>query len=149
MSLKVTSDKIIIQKADGATKFTSDNKLIYAKASISGSVTVSNATVKVPFTRLGIKDFVVITITIDSSTGNVNGNTGIAGKKLPANGSILIHVYGRADGNAGICDIEYLGINVCGDSLVFNTLAFNYQGIMTKGQKSTTLSYNAIIYSYL
>lgn len=149
MTLQVTSDKIYIKNGNGTTKFTSDNKLVYAKYSANGSVTVSNATVKVPFARLDTKDFVVVTITISSSTGNVNGNTGTTGKKIPANGSILTHVDGRASGNSGICDIEFIGVNVCGDSLVFNGLYFTYDGIVSKPKKSTTFDYNAVIYSYL
>lgn len=148
MTIKV-SDKIYIQNANGTTKFSSDNKLVYAKYSTNGSVTISNATVKVPFAKLGTKEFVVVTITISSSTGNINGNTGISGKKIPANGSVLTHVDGRASGNSGICDIEFIGINVCGDSLVFNGLYFTYDNIVSKPKKSTTFDYSAVIYSYL
>jgi len=148
MTLQTTSSQILIRNSAGTTKFTSDNKLVYAKFSKTGSVTISNATVKVPFARVGSNDFVVVTATIDSSTGNVNGNTGVAGKKIPANGSILTHVDGRASGNSGICDIEFIGVMPCGDSLVFNGLYFDYLGNMTKPIKTTTLTYSAILYSY-
>lgn len=149
MSLKITSDKIIIENANGTTKFTSDNKLIYTKYLAFGSVTVSNLTIKRPFVQLANTDFAVINARILGSTGNVNGNTAVVGRTFPANGSLLVHVYGRAEGTSGACDIEYLGINVCGNQLVFNSLLFDLNGFMYKGQKSTSLTYSAIVYGTL
>ena len=149
MSLLATGDKIYIQNSNGTTKFTSDNKLVYARFRAAGSVTVNYSTIKVPFVRLAAKDFVVITIVVNSSTGNINGSSALTGKKVPANGSILTHVDGRASGQSGISDIEFIGVNVCGDALVFNGLYFTYQGIVSKPQKSTNLSYLAVVYSYL
>jgi len=149
MSLKTTASQILIQTSTGATKFNSDNKLVYSKYLKEGVVTVTNLPVKVPFVTPGYNDFVVITASVDSSTGNVNGNTGISGKRIPANGSLLTHVDGRASGNSGICDLEFIGVMPCGDSLVFTGLYFDYVGNIYRPQKSTTLTYRAILYSYL
>jgi hypothetical protein len=149
MSLKISQNQILVQRADGSVKFTSDNKLIYQKFFKSATITVASATVKESFQAMGEKDFLIISVNIVSSNGNVNGNTGIVGKAIPANGSLLIDVYGRAEGNSGACDIEYLGINVCGSDLVFNTIRFNADGVMSKGQKTTQLTYTAAIFSYL
>jgi len=149
MSLKTTASQILIQTSDGTTKFTSDNKLVYSKYLKEGTVTVTNLPVKVPFVTPAYNDFVVITASFDSSTGNVNGSTAMTGKRVPANGSILTHVDGRASGNSGICDIEFIGVMPCGDSLVFTGLYFDYIGNISRPQKSTTLTYKAILYSYL
>jgi hypothetical protein len=149
MSLKITSNKIIIQKPDGTTQFTSDNKLIYRKYLQQSTITLGASTIKESFYEMGSSEFLVITMKINSSTGNVNGNTGITGKTIPGNGSILVDVNGRAEGNSGACDIEFIGVNVCGSSLVFNSLRFNADGVMSKGTKTTELVYTAAIYSYL
>lgn len=149
MTLNVTSDKIQIKNTDGTIKFTSDNKLVYLKYFTTGTITLYNATVKVPFYSLGAQDFLIVNVMINSSTGNVNGNTGLNSSYIPANGSVLIDVNGRANGNSGICDVEYMGIQSIGDSLTFNSLRYDYNGYITKGICQTNLTYVAAIYGYL
>lgn len=149
MTLKISSTKVEIQRADGVKKFDSDNKLVYQKFAQSETVTLSNQTIKRPFYTLLPNEFLVLNVKINSCDGNVQGNSGFVGKYMPANGSILIDVYGRASGNSGICDIEYIGIAASGSSLVFNSLRFDYLGNMSKGIKTTNLTYFARVYGYL
>lgn len=149
MTLKISSTKVEIQRADGTKKFDSDNKLIYQKFSQTETVVLSNQTIKKPFYTLQAGEFLVLNIKINSCDGNVQGNSGFVGKYMPANGSILIDVYGRASGTSGICDIEFIGIESAGDSLIFNSLRFDSNGMMSKGIKTTNLTYFARVYGYL
>jgi hypothetical protein len=153
MSLDTRNNVITIRNPNGTVKFTSDNKLIYRLYSASGSVTVAGATVKLPFYEVTGNDFTLISFRITSTNGNVNNSdASLTGRFIPANGSVIIDVDGRADpetGTSALCDMEYIGANICGNTLVFNSLRFDHLGTMTKGIRTTVLNYNATVYSFL
>jgi hypothetical protein len=148
MSLKITSSLVEIQNSAGQVKFTSNNKLVYLRHLREDTINYNGSFTSVPFVTMSTNDFLIMSIKIISSSGNVQGNTGLAGIEVPANGSILTYVYGRASGNTGICDLEYLGINVCGSNLHINSLRFNSDETFAVGSISSTIKYRARLYSY-
>lgn len=150
MSLDTRNNIITIRNPNGTVKFTSNNKLIYRRFSSSGTVTVQSATIKLPFYELTNNDFTLISFRVTSTDGNVNNTASLTNRFVPANGSVIIDVNGRSDGgSSALCDMEYIGANICGDALVFNSLRFDYLGTMTRGIRRTVLEYNATVYSFL
>jgi hypothetical protein len=150
MTLNVTGNEIQIKNAVGQVKFTSNNKLIWQRKPIqTGSITVTNQAVYIPFQALQTNDFLVISITITACNGVVDGVTSLLNKELPANGSIMIDFLGRGVSNIAAADSEHLGVDLIGSNLVFKTVRFNYDGSMTDGTRTTTLTYKARIWSYL
>ncbi len=147
MSLKITSDEIQIQNAQGVVKFTSNNKLVFPKYLKTNSITISTATVLQSFYYLESNEFLHLVVKITACDGNVGG--GLLNVEIPANGSIVIDFYGRAVSNNAAADTEYLGISLAGNQLLFKSVRVDYNNTLVTPTKTTSLTYTARIYSYL
>jgi len=147
MSLKITSSLIEIQNAAGQVKFTSNNKLVFPRAYKTGTVTIANNIVSVPFETLGSTEFLQLTFKLISCNGSVGG--GILNVEIPANGSVITDFSGRAVNNTAAADTEYIGAFLIGNQLVFKTLRINYNQAVVASTITTQLIYQARIYSYL
>lgn len=149
MTLNVTANQIQIKNSLGQLKFNSNDKLVYEKYYQSGTVSVASAQVNIPFQTLGTQEFLLINIMLTSGTGVFAGVTALAGKLIPANGSLLVDFYGRDVGNQAGADSEHLGVELIGSNLVFKTIRFNNNSVMTNGTTTNTLKYSARVWSYL
>lgn len=150
MTLNVTASEVQIKNSLGQVKFTSANKLVWQRKPVqTGSFTITGNAVAIPFTSLSDKEFLIISITITACNGVVDGVTSLLNKELPANGSIMIDFNGRAVGNDPAADSEHLAVDLIGSDLIFKTVRFNYDGSMTNGTRTTTLTYKARVWSYL
>jgi hypothetical protein len=149
MTLSVNANTISIKNKFGVTKFTSDNKLVYLRAYQTGSVTLSNTTIQEAFTSLSDKDFLVLTIKINSGTGQPDLVNSIINREIPANGGVVVDFYGRPVDNTGAADVEILGVDLIGNQLTFKTVRYPNTGIITSGTTTVNLTYYARIWSYL
>jgi hypothetical protein len=150
MTLNVTASEIQIKNSAGQVKFTSNNKLIWQRKPIqTGSFTITAGAVSVPFQALEKNDFLIISIIITACNGVVDGVTDLLNKEIPANGSIMIDFNGRGVATLPAADSEHLGVELIGSDLIFKTIRFNYDGSMTNGTRTTSLTYKARIWSFL
>lgn len=149
MTVRTAASQIQVRNADGSVKFTSDNRLVFLKAYQQGSVSIGSGSVGVFFQACGPNDFLVISIIINSSSGNAAGNASVVGLEIPANGSIMIDFEGRAVNNTAAGDCEYLGVRLINNSLVFKQIRYAYDGKILNGTKVTNLTYKARLYSWL
>jgi hypothetical protein len=98
MSLKITSDKIIIQNSNNVEKFNSSQRLLYQVGYATGNSTLtsSNSWRYIPH-NLNIdtdNDIVTMYITLTSGTGSVASN--FINLRVPAQSPIPIDVNARA-----------------------------------------------------
>lgn len=149
MTLNVTANEIQIKNSFGQLKFTSNNKLLYQKAFQTGTVTVGNAAVTVPFQRLTTNDFLVMNIILSSSTGNSAVTTALLNKVLPANGSLLVDFYGRNVNNTAAADSEWIGVDSIDDTLRFVTTRSTREDVISLNTTTSSLRYIARIWSFL
>jgi len=152
MTLTVTSSQIQIKNNSGIVKFTSSDKLVYLKRTQQGTVSYpfgSNIWSYIPFYALGTNEFLVLTFTINSSSGNVG--SGLVGKEIPANGSVLIdfRTGGSSAARQGTAESEYIGMALMGSNLIFTGMRVDYYNRLQYPIYSTSLTYTAKIYSYL
>jgi hypothetical protein len=148
MSLNITATEIQIQNALGIIKFTSNNKLVYPRASKTGTITISSASISIPFTTMSDSEFLSLSFKINSCDGNVG--SALIGTEIPANGSIITKFYGRAVNNTPAADTDYMGALLIGDQLVFRAVKAAYNTVsLTASDVTTNLTYKATIFSYL
>ena len=149
MTLSVISNEIQIKNSTGSIKFTSNNKLVYQKYQLSGTITVAASKILVPFYSLTTNDFLVVNVIVNSCTGNTNITSVLVNNLIPANGGIVVDFDGRNVDNAAAADTEVIGINIMNSNLVFKSTRYTNYGILTDGSISTNLTYYARILSYL
>lgn len=149
MTLNINANTISIKNAAGSTKFTSDNKLVYERATQIGSVSCGVNTVLVPFTDLGQNDIVVISIKIASATGQADLTNLLINKEIPANGGVIVDFYGRNVSNQAAVDSEVLGVEAIGGYLMFKTIRYTNLGFVLNGTTTVNLTYYARIWSFL
>lgn len=149
MTVNVTATKIEVKNASGTVKFTSDNKLIYQRKLQTGTLALNGATSYVVFDSLGTNDFLVLSIKINSASGEAGIISPLISKNIPANGSIIIDFYGRNVNNQAGVDTEMLCVDLVRDVLLFKTVRFNNLGIMSAGATTLNVTYTARILSYL
>lgn len=149
MTLSVTSSEIQIKNSSGNIKFTSNNKLVYEKYQISGTVSITGSKIIVPFQALNNGDFLVVNIIINSCTGDTNITSVLINNLIPANGGIVVDFYGRDVDSSAAADTEILSIDILNSNLVFKSNRYTNYGILTDGTVTTNLTYYARILSYL
>lgn len=149
MTLNINANTISIKNAAGATKFTSDNKLVYQKAYQTGSVSCGPSRVDVPFSSMGENDFVVISIKITSATGQADLTSLLINKEIPANGGVIVDFYGRNVSNQAAVDSEILGVDVSEGALSFKTIRYTNISQTVDGTTTVNLIYYARIWSFL
>lgn len=152
MSLVVANNIITIQNASNVTKFNSNDKLTYLKYSQTSSISVSGySPTQDLFYRLGINDFLVLTIRINSCTGNATAP--VLGKFIPANGSIIVNIYGRAEvqGSASYatCDTDVLSAGLSSSYLTFKINKASKVGNLQNSEITANLTYRAKIFGFL
>jgi hypothetical protein len=149
MTIKVDANAISIRNSAGVTKFTSDNRLVYQRYIQSGSVSCSAYRVQVPFSYIGENEFVVLTITITSATGQADLVSLLINKELPANGGVIVDFYGRNVSNQAGVDTEILGVDNIDGNLMFKTIRYHNDSTIGPGTTTVNLNYTARIWSYL
>lgn len=150
MTLNVTSSEIQIKNSLGNIKFTSNDRLMYQKYSKTGSLTVSSATVKIPYYPiLNNKDFLIMNIVVTSCTGSTAITSSLINNLMPANGGIIVDFYGRNVSNYAAADTEILSIGLLGSDIVFKSNRFDYANQILAGTITTSLTYYARTISYL
>jgi hypothetical protein len=151
MTVLVQGDLISIRNSSGATKFDSNNKLVYQKATQIGTVSLnsSSSSLSLPFTTLEQNDFSVITIKINSSSGQASLVAGILNQEIPANGGVVIDFFGRNVNNQAAVDSELLGVDLVAGSIFFRAYRLTNTGDLLPGQTSINLQYTARIWSFL
>jgi hypothetical protein len=151
MTVLVQGDLISIRNSSGTTKFNSNNKLVYQRATQTGTVSLnsSGSSLSLPFTTLAQNDFSVITIKINSSSGQASLVAGILNQEIPANGGVVIDFFGRNVNNQSAVDSELLGVDLVAGSIFFRTYRLTNTGDLLPGQTSINLQYTARIWSFL
>jgi hypothetical protein len=149
MTLLVSTDTISIRNSAGTTKFTSNNKLVYQRYYQTGSVSCGASRVTVPFSYMGENEFLVLTITITSATGQASLVSLIINKELPANGGVMVDFYGRNVGNQAAADTEILGVDNIDGNLMFKTIRYTNNSVIGPGTTTVNLNYTARLWSYL
>lgn len=147
MTLKVDSTAIKINNNLGVLKFSSNDKLVYLKNFITGTIDVSTSVVVVPFASLGSNDFLYLTIKFNTSNGNTVSE--LLGKFIPANGSIVTNFYGRGVNNTPAADSDFLCADIAGSDLRFTTYKVDYNTSVLASTVTSNITYKAGIYSYL
>lgn len=156
MTLLITGSTINIQNTNGTTKFTSADKLVYLKASNSGTCTISPSqpTVVMPFgaSITSEKDFFMMYIKFNSCTGNgvVSSTINLLNKYLPANGSIFINFKAYRDFHYIVTESEILTLGLVGSNIYFKGVFGDRYNKVSQGIEHTSnITYKAYIYSYL
>jgi len=148
MSLLVANGVITIQNASNVTKFTSADKLVYQRHSQTGTIDVGGYyPTQVDFYTLANNDFLVLSISINSTSGN--SVTPILGKFIPANGTIILNMYGRQVGNFAAIDTDVLSSGLAGHYLTFKINKADIYGGFIGSDITANLTYRAKIYSFL
>jgi len=150
MTIVVSSSLIKINNSAGAEKFNSNNKLLYQRLYKNEEVSISpgNNTL-VGFTQLQPQDILVLTIKIQSTSGQSNLNSALINREIPVTGPILVDFFGRNVNNQPGVDSEVLGIDSINTTLRFYTYRRTNYGDIIPGQTSINLRYTARIWSYL
>jgi hypothetical protein len=149
MSIVINTNNITIQNSAGQTKFTSNEKLLYQKAYQTGDVSIGGYTRWIPFQKLSGQDFLILTIKINSASGQADFINTIIGKEMPANGGTIVDFHGRNVSNQAAVDSEILGIDTINGYLVFKKIRYTNYGEMINGTTTVNLTYYARIWSYL
>jgi hypothetical protein len=149
MTLLVSANTISIRNSAGTTKFTSDNKLVYQRYYQSGSVSCGATKVQIPFSYMSDNEFLVLTITITSATGQADLINVILNKEIPANGGVMVDFYGRNVSNQAAADTEILGVDNIDGNLMFKTIRYQNDSVIGPGTTTVNLNYTARIWSYL
>lgn len=147
MTLNVDTTAIKIHNNLGVLKFSSNDKLVYLKNFIMGSVDIDGGIVSVPFASLGSNDFLYLTIRFNSSNGNTVSE--LLGKFIPANGSVVTNFYGRGVNNSPAADTDLLCADVVGSDLKFSPYKLDYTLAYQASYIISNITYKAGIYSYL
>jgi hypothetical protein len=147
MTLKVDATSIKINNNSGVLKFSSNDKLVYLKNFITGTIDVGAAVVTVPFVSMGSNDFLYLTIKFNASNGNTVSE--LLGKYVPANGSIVTNFYGRGVNNTPAADTDLLCADIAGSDLRFTGYKIDYNVTLQATTVTSNLTYRAGIYSYL
>lgn len=147
MTINITASEIQVKNRFGQTKFTSSNKLVYLKRQQTNTLNISTGDIYESFYSIGVNEFLVLTYTINSCTGNVGA--ALIGKEIPANGSVIVDFNLRRVGNEGLADTDYIATALVGSNLVFKARKMNYNYYFTNSSIITNLTYKAKIYSYL
>jgi hypothetical protein len=149
MTLLANANTISIRNSAGTTKFTSDNKLVYQRYYQSGSVSCGATKVQIPFSYMSDNEFLVLTITITSATGQADLINVILNKEIPANGGVMVDFYGRNVSNQAAADTEILGVDNIDGNLMFKTIRYQNDSVIGPGTTTVNLNYTARIWSYL
>jgi hypothetical protein len=149
MSIIINPSGITIQNRAGQEKFNSSNKLLYQKTYQTGSVSCSGASVYVSFPRLVAQDFLVLSIRINSASGQADFINTIINKEIPANGGVIVDFFGREDNRKAAADSEILGVDTISDYLIFKTVRYTSKSWITPGTTTVNLTYFARIWSFL
>lgn len=149
MTLLIDGSTISIRNSAGTTKFTSDNKLVYQRYYQTGSVSCGAARVQIPFSYMTENEFLVLTITITSATGQPDLVNVFINKEIPANGGVIVDFYGRNVSNQAAADTEILGVDNIDGNLMFKTIRYSNNSIVGPGTTTVNLNYTARLWSYL
>jgi hypothetical protein len=152
MSLRVTSDRIIIENALGVAKFDSTQRLVFQRGYTTGSTTVSGSVFRaqVPHNLVfdPTTDFYSLFFRITACAGN--GVTNLLNLRIPGNNQILVHQTGRNNGSVIYTDATLFSALVTRNSVVFNHFTRNAEipHVRLSGF-SVSLTYELFIYRYL
>jgi hypothetical protein len=162
MSLTVKSGVITIQNAQGQTKFTSTDRLVYQKKYMSGEITMDATveTVGVPFSPAGPNDFLVVAVNfsyIYTVQSYADVATSTTNKWLPANGTLMISVNPREVNQQAYCSTQTFGVALLNDTLYFKRTQYSSNGDLNYGNSDTfdeqrvplSFQYIARLLSYL
>lgn len=155
MSLKISGNQIIVQNADGSTKFTSDNKLVYKKYITSGSLTLGStsgpkAVIPIGTTFDSSKDMALLYVTLTGGSGNVVSQ--MIGSTLQLNFPLLMH-FDHSTSSVQITAWDVLTGLVLGSQLEFaavSAIAGKMQVAELYSASSTPVSFDwkLVILSY-
>ena len=163
MTLNVTANEIQIKNAQGQTKFTSNNKLIWEKYYTTGSIYIpfsaanqgaysiqlDNSTQWASMGGYLDKDFALITIKITSSSGASQVTSGLLNKEIPANGTIIVDFIGQALSQQAAGTTQLLCVDLAESYLNFRVVKFDYNQNIQYGTINMTIEYKVRIWSYL
>jgi hypothetical protein len=162
MTLNVTANEIQIKNAQGQTKFTSNNKLIWEKYYTTGTVFIPFSAANQGSYSINLddsrwasmggyldKDFSLISIKITSSSGASQVTSGILNKEMPANGTIIVDFIGQALNQQAAATTQLLSIDLAESYLNFRVVKFDYNQNVQYGTINMTIEYKVRIWSYL
>lgn len=162
MSLTVKSGIITIQNALGQTKFTSSDRLVYQKLYMSGTIDLDSSieSYAVPFSVAGPNDFLTVAVNfsyIQTSASYADISSSTINKWLPANGTLMVNIYPRQEGNSAVCSTQTFGVALINDTLYFKRTQYSSYGAINYGNSNPTepariqlqFSYIARLFSYL
>jgi hypothetical protein len=145
MSLKITSDKIVIQNANNVEKFNSSQRLLYQIGYSTGSTSVSSTTNSRAILH-GLsfdenKDIVTSFITITAGSGAIADN--LVGLRQPAQGFVPIDFYARNVRNNAAIDSSWISAYVGRDYIFFVGHTSNYFNNFTTPLGTTQCTTNS------
>jgi hypothetical protein len=162
MTLNVTANEIQIKNAQGQTKFTSNNKLIWEKYYTTGSIYIPFSAANqgaysinldsdqwASMGGYGTNDFALITIKITSSNGASQVTSGLLNKDIPANGTIIVDFIGQALNQQAAGTTQLLCVDLAESFLNFRVVKFDYNQNIQYGTINMTIQYKVRIWSYL
>ena len=164
MSLRVTSNNILIENAAGTTKFDSGDRLVVRSGVKTGSTTIGTSSLsKVLNHGLTYDDddyFYTLFIKITACAGN--GVEDLINVRIPANNQLLVHfdaplhTYAfQAYGTQAIAYSTTLSTAVSSTQLIFtygthqNGAAYPNDGDYRNPQVSISFNYELYVYRYL
>ena len=149
MTLQATSTQILVKNAAGQVKFNSSDKLLYLKASQSGTFSMtSDATQGWFFTpTISPTDIIVMKVRFTSTTGN--GMPGYVWDWQTVAGSILIHTVPGSQSQAIPTQQHVLNIGISYNVVIFNKYYLGAGGIVFSSNVSFTLEYQWYLYHSL
>lgn len=149
MTLKITSNKIIIENNVGQTKFDSSNHLLYKKAYATGSISLNSGTTSVNrslgFTVDGSTIY-SIHITMTACSGSIGSS--LINVKVPLSGAMPIHWEGYVSGNVPAASQENLEVCVDAGFLKAQTIFYagNNTSLPSFGSQSLSFTYEVNAY---
>jgi hypothetical protein len=149
MSLKITSNQILIQNSAGVTKFSSSDKLLYLKGYQSGSVTMNANDVNTWFaTPIGSpSDIILMKIEFTSSNGNLVSS--FLGYEMMVAGSIALNTDPGSHAASRDAEQTILNIAIIRGAVIFRKYKVNGIHRIQYDPTYFTLNYKWFQYSAL
>lgn len=152
MSLRVTSDRIIIENAVGAPKFDSTQRLVFQRGYTTGSSTVSGSVFQsqVPHNLVfdPATDFYSLFFRITACAGN--GVSNLLNLRIPGNNQILINQTGRNVGSIIYTEPTLFNALVTQNNIMFSHFTNHAEKPFIRlSGFSVSLTYELFIYRYL
>lgn len=149
MTLKITSNKIIVENQNGIEKFNSNNHLLYKQAYATGSVSLSGGTPSVN-NNLGFTvsntNIYSIYITMTNCSGSIGSS--LIGVKIPLSGAMPIHWEGYVSGYNPAAKQENLEVMVDGNQLKAQTILYTPDNLAHPLSGVQSISFNYVVNVY-